>query len=364
MAAEENSLIGRARRLLQAYPAPLGIEMLVEGCGIRLSTNSQPLHDLLIDWYRDHLRDSLPKVDVEVALLEADEPSVNVPLQAYPPSFGKTRIKDEYCDFPDGRLLRKRLTGMQFLFGAGCDVAVGPCLANSNQAINFVNNRYTQWHLDRGYLLCHAAGVARHGWGVVMAGMPGSGKSTLALHAMDRDLDFVSNDRLMMKRTGGGLSMLGVPKLPRVNPGTILNNPRLLPLLSAEQRARFEALAPAALWQLEYKFDVDVNRLYGPRRMRLSANMAGAIILSWRRGGGAMQRRQVDLHERPELLAALMKETGVHYFRHGAAAGLDFSPVAYLAMLQDCPVLELSGGVDFPAAVEACVDLIGAGSPA
>ena len=68
-------------------------------------------------------------------LLEAPEPSIDLRFTAYPPGPGKTRIKDEYVDFPDGRMLRKRLTRMVFLFGGRHNIAVGPCLKNSNQAV-------------------------------------------------------------------------------------------------------------------------------------------------------------------------------------------------------------------------------------
>ena len=65
------------------------------------------------------------------------------------PDPGKTKIKEEYVDLDDGRIVRKRLTGMLFVFGGGQNVAVGPCGANLNQVINFINNRYIEWLLCR-----------------------------------------------------------------------------------------------------------------------------------------------------------------------------------------------------------------------
>lgn len=41
------------------------------------------------------------------------------------PDPGKSKVKEEYADFPDGRLVRKRLTGMVFVFGEGDHLAMG-----------------------------------------------------------------------------------------------------------------------------------------------------------------------------------------------------------------------------------------------
>jgi len=40
------------------------------------------------------------------------------------------------------------------------------------------------------------------------------------------------------------------------------------------------------------------------------------------------------------------------------ALDLDFAEEAYLDLLGDCPVLKISGGVDFEAASEACLDFL------
>ena len=57
--------------------------------------------------------------------------------------------------------MRKRLTGMVFLMADGLNLAVGPCLANVNQVVNFVNSRYIEHLLRSGGLLCHASACAR-----------------------------------------------------------------------------------------------------------------------------------------------------------------------------------------------------------
>ena len=63
--------------------------------------------------------------------------------------------------------------------------------------------------------------VARRGIGI--AARAGAGKSTLALHLLSSGLSFVSNDRLLIKAGASGPELAGIPKMPRVNPGTLLN---------------------------------------------------------------------------------------------------------------------------------------------
>ena len=47
--------------------------------------------------------------------------------------------------------------------------------------------------------------------------------------------------------------MSGIPKLPRINPGTALNNPSLRSILSPERRAELEGVDAGELWSLEEK---------------------------------------------------------------------------------------------------------------
>ena len=84
----------------------------------------------------------------------------------------------------------------------------------------------------------------RAGAGLVIAGFAGAGKSTLALEIMGHGTDFISNDRVMVSRQGQTLTMAGVAKMPRINPGTVLNNPNLASVMNAEDRARFFRPAP------------------------------------------------------------------------------------------------------------------------
>ncbi|MBK9127160.1 MAG: HprK-related kinase B [Phycisphaerales bacterium] len=357
MAAEPTPYASWAERLLAAHPPREALALTVAGHTIEVRTNAPPLLDLLRDYFRDFPA-ATTSPDVEVVALECPPPAYEFDFTPYPPGPGKTRIKDEYADFPDGRVVRKRLTQMSFFFGGRHNLAVGPCLANSNQVVNFVNNRFIQWHLDRDWLLCHAAGVASSGRGLLLAGLPGRGKSTLALHLLSRGLDFVSNDRLLIKRAGDGVAMRGVAKLPRVNPGTILNNPQLLAMLGEEQRRRYLALEADALWNLEEKYDADVSRCFGPGRFPAQADLSAVVILAWERGAGGTRFGRVDLATREDLLAALIKPPGAHYYVPPGRSAPDLSVQAYLTCLAGCPVYAVEGGLDFALASAECERLV------
>lgn len=327
-------------------------------CVVRVLCNTPALADALRAYYHDFVG-AAGAPDVEVLALDAPPPSVHRELLVVQPEPGKTRVKDEVLDLPDGRLMRKRRTQMMFLIGPSPSIAIGPCRDNLNQVINFVNNRYAQWLIGRGYVMCHAAGVARGGRGLLLAGLAGRGKSTLALHLLGAGLDFVSNDRLLVRREPDGtFRMNGVPKLPRVNPGTVLNNPHLTAMFTPAEQQRFASLSPEELWELEHKYDVDVSRIFGAGRFMLSAEMQAAVILTWHRAETGFDARPADLSTRPDLRRAIMKPPRLQTYIPPADPEPDFSAPAYLAQFAGCPVVELAGGVDFAAATLACQALL------
>lgn len=247
---------------------------------------------------------------------------------------------------------------MVFAFGSGEHYAFGPCLDNEPQLVNFVNNRYIQLVLNRGSLLFHTAAVAFNGAALALAGFAGAGKSTLALHIMRLGTDFVSNDRAMVRRSDDHLEILGVPKMPRVNPGTVLHNESLRPVIAKEERKVFEAMPPSELWNLEHKYDAFIHQCFGPNRFKLSGRLALLVILNWQRTAEPLSIRPVSLRERTDLLASFMKDVGLFFEADEPAHQLDFTSAAYLDLLEHCRVLELRGGIDFPkAARELLVQL-------
>lgn len=343
--------------ILDAHPVTDSLELTFDDVTVAVTSNSRPLIDKLAAYYAEFLGGG-GAIRIPLTAIEAVPPQLDLPFTVKERAPGKTKLKEAFCDLPDGRVVRKMLTGLLFFFGRGAHAAVGPCLANDNQVVNFINNRLIEIRLRAGDLLLHAAGVAKDGQGLALCGFSGAGKSTLSLAIMRQGTDFISNDRLMVGRSQAGLVMRGVAKMPRVNPGTVLNNPSLAPVMSEADRQKFAALPAEALWDLEHKYDASIDVCFGPGRFKLSCAMAGLVVLRWRREKAPLICRRADLRERRDLLPAFMKDPGVFYEPDDPLGEAMASPEEYLAVLGDVPTLEIEGGVDFDGTVRACLDFL------
>lgn len=345
------AFVGQIRR---ALPTTASLFLRFGRCTLEVRTNLEDIVDALARYFQPFVVAAAP-AEILVSAHESEEYLLAVDYTVKTPDHGKTKIKEEYYELEDGRIVRKRLTGMLFVFGDGDNVAVGPCRNNLNQVVNFINNRYIEWMLCQGCLLGHAAGVVLQGQGIAMAGFSGAGKSTLALHLMNEGATFVSNDRLMIEKSKNGLVMHGVAKMPRINPGTALNNPNLQQIMSEEEQNRFASLPADELWTLEHKYDALIDDCYGPDRFILRTAMEGLVLLNWQRNDEPTEFSQVDLAERQDLLPAFMKSVGL-FFRPSEGCAMP-APVkeTYIDFLSRCRVLEISGGINFAAAAQMCL---------
>lgn len=347
--------------IISRYPARRSLFLGLGDLIIQVKSNSLPLLDELRRYFKEFISWEAD-ADITVYALEAAMETLPYAFQEKEPDPGKTRIKEEYVDLPDGRIVRKRLTGMNLIFDGCRNLAVGPCLANSNQVINFINNRFIEWMLRRESLLAHAAGVCCGDRGLAMAGFSGSGKSTLALHLLTRDASFVSNDRLVIRRQRREIIMYGIPKHPRVNPGTLLSIDNLLEIISEEDREELSRLNLDDLWNLEHKYDVIIHESFGENKFHLRSPMNGLLILNWRRNDGPLLIRPVDIATRLDLLSTFIKSPGLFFLTDPGRPQPDFSPDRYIDMLRTCAVFEATGGVDFDKATGFCLDFLRRGN--
>ncbi|MDP3426488.1 MAG: HprK-related kinase B [Humidesulfovibrio sp.] len=402
-----------ARGYAARFPARYSLRLRLEELTLDVRSNSEAVADDLRGYFGSFVAaDASGPADLEFLLLEAPEQEPPVPLAVKPHAPGKRADKERFADVPGvgpgvvpgdlpnivpdnlpgnvpgdgedpggGRVVRKQATGMLFLFGGAFNIAVGPCAANRNQLVNFLCVRYMERRLAQGWMLGHAAGVARPGQkgkGLALCGFAGMGKSTLALHLVARGLDFVSNDRVLVQPASLALGdvaqgrflgplLHGIPKHPRLNPGTALGNPALAGLLAPalEQalpeaaRSAYARLAPGALRAVEDKYDAPIDACFGSGRFRLAAPLSGVVVLNWTHGGGALSARRVDLRQRPDLLKALRKQPGVFYLPQAIAGRARLTPEQCLEALAGVPALELCGGSDFEAAALLCEEFLG-----
>lgn len=354
-----------SRELAQLAPCEREVRFHFGGCRIAVALNAPELEAWLVDYYRafDDPQDEGP-ADFRVRVHQLSAPfDTGLEFRAWEREPGKSLGKEAFFDLDDGRVVRKVRTGMQFLVSRNTLVAFGDCLANANQIVNFINFQLTSWLMNRGFVLCHAAGIVQGGRGLAMASYSGGGKSTLALQLMARGASFCSNDRVLVEREGERHTMVGVPKHPRINPGTILGNPRLHSILDSERRRALEGMPLSELWSLEEKYDARVDRLFGDHPAEMRASLDALLILDWKPGGEEpCTIESFSLRETPHWLDAIVKSPGPFYIPAAGAPPTGYEPPQkqpYLEALAGLPAYVARGGADFETAIAFCRSLLG-----
>lgn len=342
-----------------SYPATLPVQLGFNGVNILVQTNDSRLCKILNEYFSEFVAGPGSRFHPSaiISAHEAPAPDISGTFTEKQPDPGKNKIKEEYIDCEDGRIVRKRLTGMVLAFSGQKNMAVGPCVANANQVVNFINNRLIAYHLNSGCYLGHAAAVSHNDKGLAIAGFSGMGKSTLALFLMNEGCSFVSNDRVMLSEDLPA-TLHGVPKHPRINPGTALNNERLEGIIDPEDREYFKSLPPDELWSLEHKYDALINQCYGPHRFVLRAPFSGLAVLNWKRNDGETIVKEVNPFERLDLVEAFSKETGLFYMPDEDAGIRLPTLMDYAQRLSQAPLIEISGGVNFATAARECLNFL------
>ncbi len=345
------------------------LDLDLPDCRARIRVCAPGVYDALREYFAEFIAAETAEVAAPDLLITAVATD-GTPL---PPALaGRLTIKEDdkgrpakeaWIDLDDGRIVHKIRTGVVIVMGRGVELIAGPIGDHVDQVVNFVNHRLMQRWIADGGVLAHAAGITRGERGLILCGCSGAGKSTLALHmmAVDPSLAFVSNDRAVLDRKTAdgrpGARLLGIPKHPRVNPGTVLHNPSLGSMIDEEERRRYAAMPIAELRFLEEKRDAVIPALYGPGRFLLQAQALGLVILRWTPDGGPMEVREVTLEGRPDLQAILHKRLGLFFWP--LACPSDEAGFAALAeVLAAVPAYEVRGGIDFAAATAWARELL------
>ena len=340
------------------------VSLMFGALKVVVHSNESALLTGLTDYYKSYLaqqdcQKTINLYAIEQHIVEDQLDWLNVPREA-----GKQGKKEGYLDSPAGRWIKKFKTGMLMLQRQRDPVVVGPCLANLAQVINFINNQFINTYLRQDCLLGHASGYAVQGNVTAIAAGSGGGKSTLMLRCLeDPRRQFLTNDRLLMQVSGEQVKAIGVAKMPRVNPGTLLHShqERLKHILPEAEQTAMQALSQQALWVLEQKYDVQIEDEYGPDRVTLSGRLKNLIMLDWTLNADQpTQLESVDLAREPEAIEGLRKRPGPFYQNdQGNFKGLTEcdSVAEYCAALQAVNVYRLSGAIDFDKAYELIAEL-------
>jgi HprK-related kinase B len=178
-----------------------------------------------------------------------------------------------------------------------------------SQLVNAIGTAYGIAMLDRGAAMLHSSAVVREGAALAVVGQSGSGKSSVAVRLLEQGCDFMTNDRLIVERANEGITGHGLPKLPRVNPGTLLAGERTRTLVAEADRKRYRSLSQEELWRLEEKYDLDVRGALG-RHWVLSAPLSAAFVLEWRRIEAPLCVERLDAGRALESLRPAAKSFG------------------------------------------------------
>lgn len=297
----------------RTYRPDRALGLLIGGVPVAVHTNAPRIAERLGDYFSPYAAPSVPGGAPTVHLVQGDPIVEAAKLRDVPRRLREQGVKEAYYDGAAGvRVIVKRRTGVTIYVAEPDHYVVGDLVRNFNQAVNIVMSVYAKAMLRRGYVMLHASAIVGASDGVAFASASGFGKSTVALALVERHQHLVTNDRLFLRPADGAVEMVGVPKKPRVNPGTLVRLSSLSPLVSEEERARYAAMSPEALWKLEQKHDVDVDALYGPGTTRLSGRLRAIFLLRWSPLDRGWNVRTVPPADRAPALEPLLKTAGVY----------------------------------------------------
>ena len=307
-----------------------------------IKSNDPALITALKSYFKEWLSDNTKQATATITAWQCETPDFDLDYTEYRETPEK-RIKEAFAEIDNFRIVKKIKTGVHFAIGDNEWMAFGPLTTYPNQLINFVNAIFMEVNLHGNAFLFHAAGVAKNNEGIVIAAQSGKGKSTTSLFLVNAGLDFISNDRVILQKENKDFTMIGVPKHPRVNPGTLLNNAQISHLLKEPER--FEGKSEEEIWNWEEKYDVVIPDIYGKEKFKLSAKAKAFLIIDWGEDDSPLRLEKINLATRPDLLPEIMKKPSL-MTPHIHALKKDCSAQDYLNFIDGLPVYILKGKIN------------------
>ena len=296
----------------RTYPPDAQVGVRIVDVPIALYTNEPRLLTSLRDYFAPYLVER-PAWDAHrVFVMQGEPPYDAARLRDVSRAPGKS-VKEAFYDTVDARIVVKRRTGVAIYVAEPDHYVIGDLVTNFNQAVNAVMMVFAKAMLQRSFVMLHASAVLAEAGGIAFASPSGSGKSTMALALVEYRYQFVTNDRLFVRCVNGyGAEMVGVPKRPRVNPGTLFWLPRLAPLATSEERSRYASLRAEELWTVEQKHDVDVDAIYGPGTVHLQGKLTAMYLLRWSPVDHGWDVRSLGAAERRAALDQMIKRVTIY----------------------------------------------------
>ncbi len=334
------------------------IRLVFADLAVTVHGNEPMLLAALADYYRSYTSiEAQATVALDLYVIEQEAAGEELDWLAVPREEGKQGRKEGYIDVAGGRWIKKFKTGMAFLQRPQKLLAIGPCAANLAQIINFINNQFLNLYLRHDFTLGHASAFSVNGAVTAIAAGSGGGKSTLMLRCLENPArHFLTNDRILLKKTEQGTKAMGLAKLPRVNPGTLLHSDRLRHILPESRQQALAQMTQAELWSIEEKYDVQIEDDYGAGRVDLAGNLERLIMLDWSLSSDEpTQIEAVDLSSEPDAIEGLRKRPGP-FFQGKDGAFIDLNAIRsvshYASELSQVAVYRLKGKIDFDYAYE------------
>lgn len=326
---------------------------------VKVKSNSEALLDELDLYYKSYVSSSNDESGktlyvINQANIGYEHDWLDVPREA-----GKQGKKEGYLENVEGgRWIKKFKTGLTLLQHQSTPTVVGECEQQLAQIVNFINNQCLNHYLSQGFELGHASAFSREGKVTAIAAGSGGGKSTLMLRCLeDGARNFLTNDRLLFKHENGKVSAVGIAKLPRVNPGTLLNAPRLKHILPVQRQTELEKMPISELWGLEEKYDVQIEDEYGLGRVVLQGELVNLVMLDWALNSDEPTALlPVDLSAEAEEIDGLRKRPGPFFQDSNGVFSEDLNELAslsqYCQALAPINVYRLTGKIDFDRAFD------------
>lgn len=279
------------------YPVSATLHLQFADYRIDVETNSLRLAGRLQSYFSGYLALEHAQADVHLQAVVGEPDYDASKMEVWSrPSTPNRLPKESYHEDGGIRHILKNRTGVLISLSDEGASIIGALEENANQVINLIGTLFGLSLLTQGYAMVHASAIVdkTNGEALVFLGNSGSGKSSLALQLIERGgYDFLSNDRVLMRAEKDIVWVAGLPKKPRVNPGTLLASASLSKLVPRPRRRVYEQLPREELWQLEEKTDVDVERELGAHS-RLTARLGRVFSLEWRPSGEGFTQRKLD----------------------------------------------------------------------